>query len=120
MYEGFYNLAMPPFHNTPNSRFFFETEQHREALAKLEYTVRNRRGFALVTGEIGSGKTTLIRTLMRRLPRLRLDDADNVSWRRTFTLRGLTELTRRIGDEVVALRRGCEEGFSLGAGRQLD
>jgi len=67
MYEAFYNLATAPFHNTPNPRFFFETEQHREALAKLEYTVRNRRGFALVTGEVGSGKTTLTRTLVRRL-----------------------------------------------------
>ena len=67
MYENFYNLAVAPFSNTPNSRFFFETEQHREALAKLEYTVRNRRGFALITGEIGSGKTTLTRTLIRRL-----------------------------------------------------
>ena len=67
MYERFYNLTTLPFHNTPNSRFFFETEQHREALAKLEYTVRNRRGFALITGEVGSGKTTLTRTLLRRL-----------------------------------------------------
>ena len=67
MYENFYNLAVSPFNNTPNSRFFFETEQHREALAKLEYTVRNRRGFALVTGEIGAGKTTITRTLIRRL-----------------------------------------------------
>ncbi len=67
MYENYYNLAIGPFNNTPNSRFFFETEQHREALAKLEYTVRNRRGFALITGEIGSGKTTLTRTLIRRL-----------------------------------------------------
>ena len=67
MYEAYYNLACPPFHNTPNPRFFFETDQHREALAKLEYTVRNRRGFALVTGEIGSGKTTLTRTLIRRI-----------------------------------------------------
>ncbi len=67
MYDEYYNLACPPFHNTPNSRFFFETDQHKEALAKLEYTVRNRRGFALVTGDIGSGKTTLSRTLVRRL-----------------------------------------------------
>ncbi len=67
MYESFYNLAMAPFANTPNSRFFFETEQHKEALAKLEYTVNNRRGFALITGEIGAGKTTLSRTLVRRL-----------------------------------------------------
>ncbi len=67
MYEEYYNLVCPPFHNTPNSRFFFETDQHKEALAKLEYTVRNRRGFALITGDIGSGKTTLSRTLIHRL-----------------------------------------------------
>jgi general secretion pathway protein A len=67
MYETFYNLATAPFQNTPNARFFFATEQHKEALAKLEYTVRHRRGFALVTGEIGAGKTTLIRTLLHRL-----------------------------------------------------
>lgn len=67
MYETYYNLVTAPFNNTPNPRFFFETEQHKEALAKLEYTVRNKRGFALITGEIGSGKTTLTRTLIRRL-----------------------------------------------------
>lgn len=67
MYESFYNLATSPFQNTPNARFFFETEQHREALAKLQYTVANRRGFALITGEIGSGKTTLSRTLISRI-----------------------------------------------------
>lgn len=67
MYENYYNLACAPFQNTPNSRFFFESDQHKEALAKLEYTVRNRRGFALVTGDIGSGKTTLTRTLIKRI-----------------------------------------------------
>ena len=67
MYETYYNLILPPFQNTPNSRFFFETDHHREALAKLEYTVVHRRGFAMVTGDIGSGKTTLTRTLLRRL-----------------------------------------------------
>lgn len=67
MYEKYFNLTMAPFHNTPNPRFFFETDQHKEALAKLDFVVRNRRGFALVTGDIGAGKTTLTRTLIRKL-----------------------------------------------------
>lgn len=65
MYETFFGLILPPFQNTPNVRFFFETDQHREALAKLQYVVANRNGFALVTGEIGAGKTMLTRKLIR-------------------------------------------------------
>ncbi|HAI10201.1 MAG TPA: hypothetical protein DCM28_00750, partial [Phycisphaerales bacterium] len=61
MYEAFYGFDVLPFSNTPNARFFYQSEQHNEALAKLVYTVQNRRGIALVTGQIGCGKTMLIR-----------------------------------------------------------
>lgn len=67
MYEAFYGFDVLPFANTPNARFFYQSEQHNEALAKLVYTVQNRRGIALVTGQIGCGKTMLIRALMQRL-----------------------------------------------------
>lgn len=67
MYEAFYGFEVLPFTNTPNARFFYQSEQHAEALAKLVYTVQNRRGIALITGQIGCGKTMLIRSMMQRL-----------------------------------------------------
>lgn len=66
MYESFYNLTMMPFENTPDPRFFFQSEQHREALAAIEYTIRMRKGFVLITGDIGSGKTTVGRAMCDR------------------------------------------------------
>ena len=59
MYKTFYHLNWRPFEATPDPRFFFASEQHREALAAVEYTIRMRKGIVLVTGEIGSGKTTV-------------------------------------------------------------
>lgn len=67
MYESFYNLKMMPFENTPDPRFFFQSEQHREALAAIEYTIRMRKGFVLITGDIGSGKTTVGRAMCERV-----------------------------------------------------
>ncbi|MEM9789662.1 MAG: AAA family ATPase [Planctomycetota bacterium] len=66
MYEAFYKLQRLPFENTPDPRFFFASEQHREALAAIEYTIRLRKGIVLVTGDIGSGKTTVGRTMLQR------------------------------------------------------
>ncbi len=66
MYESFFNLSMMPFENTPDPRFFFQSEQHREALAAIEYTIRMRKGFVLITGDIGSGKTTVGRAMCER------------------------------------------------------
>ncbi len=67
MYDSFYNLKMMPFENTPDPRFFFQSEQHREALAAIEYTIRMRKGFVLITGDIGSGKTTVGRAMCERI-----------------------------------------------------
>lgn len=66
MYESFYNFEVLPFENTPDPRFFYASEQHREALAAIEYTIRMRKGIVLVTGQVGSGKTTVGRTMLHR------------------------------------------------------
>jgi len=67
MYEKFYGLREPPFNLTPDSRFLFLSHHHREAMAALLYGIRERKGFTLLTGEIGSGKTTLCRALVKEL-----------------------------------------------------
>src|SRR5690606_17887876 len=66
MYHQFYAFDISPFENTRNPRLFFASEQHREALAAIEYTIRLRKGIVLVTGDVGSGKTTVCRTLQER------------------------------------------------------
>lgn len=66
MYDAFYDLHSMPFENTPDPRFFYASEQHREALAAVEYTIRLRKGIVLVTGDIGSGKTTVGKTMLQR------------------------------------------------------
>ena len=67
MYLGFYGLRETPFAPTPDPKFLFQSARHREALAQLIYGVRERKGFIVLTGEIGTGKTTLLRTLIERL-----------------------------------------------------
>ena len=69
MYLQFYGLREAPFSPTPDPKFLFQSTRHREALAQLLYGVRERKGFIVLTGEIGTGKTTLLRTLLARLDR---------------------------------------------------
>ncbi|MFQ5411405.1 MAG: AAA family ATPase, partial [Phycisphaerae bacterium] len=66
MYCEFFGLKTAPFNNTPDPRFFYNTPDHEEALASLIYAVEQRKGFVLVTGEVGSGKTLLSRLLLNR------------------------------------------------------
>jgi general secretion pathway protein A len=67
MYLTFYGLREAPFSPTPDPKFLFQSARHREALAQLIYGVRERKGFIVLSGEIGTGKTTLLRTLLERL-----------------------------------------------------
>ena len=75
MYEEFYELKEKPFNLTPDPRFFFLSENHREAFEHLLYGIREREGFILITGEVGTGKTTLCRTLLNHIESQATDTA---------------------------------------------
>jgi general secretion pathway protein A len=67
VYLAFYGLKEKPFNSTPDPRFLYLTPGHREALSQLVYGVQEHKGFMVLTGEVGTGKTTLLRTLLTRL-----------------------------------------------------
>src|SRR5580692_7271638 len=69
MYKAFYNLNRNPFEITPDPSFLFPTKRHNEALAALYYGVRRHKGFVVLTGEVGTGKTLLLRCLLQLLKR---------------------------------------------------
>ncbi len=69
MYEHFYSLKQKPFNLTPDSHFLYLSKQHRDALSHLLYGIRERKGFILISGEVGAGKTTLCRSLIREIER---------------------------------------------------
>ncbi|MBX3395230.1 MAG: AAA family ATPase [Phycisphaerae bacterium] len=67
MYFEYFGLTTSPFNNTPDPRFFYNTPDHEEALASLLYAVEERKGFVLVSGEVGAGKTLLSRMVLNRV-----------------------------------------------------
>lgn len=67
IYLDFYGLAREPFGATPDPDFLYLTHGHREALAQLVYAIQERKGFMLLTAEVGTGKTTLLRALQQEL-----------------------------------------------------
>ena len=69
MYKSFYRLKTPPFEITPDPAFLFPTARHNEALASLYYGVTSHRGFVVLTGEAGTGKTLIVRSLLGLLQR---------------------------------------------------
>jgi general secretion pathway protein A len=69
VYKTFYKLKLNPFEITPDPSFLFSTPRHNEALASLYYGVRARKGFVVLTGEVGTGKTMLVRCVLELLRR---------------------------------------------------
>lgn len=65
MYEAFFNLNESPFGTTPDPRFLYKGKSHREALAYLAYGVFRKKGFLAISGEVGIGKTTIIRAFVQ-------------------------------------------------------
>lgn len=68
MYLSFFGLKERPFSIAPDPRYLFMSQRHKEALAHLAYGIRHGAGFVLLTGEVGTGKTTICRQILRKLP----------------------------------------------------
>lgn len=68
MYEKYFYLKEKPFNVTPDPRFLYLSAKHREAIDLLSFGITERKGFIVLTGEVGTGKTTLLRALLERLP----------------------------------------------------
>lgn len=84
MYEEYFGFAEAPFQITPDPRFLFMTRSHRDAMAYLTYAIRERKGIAVLTGEVGVGKTLMVRTLLDQLPP-EVETAVVMNARLTFT-----------------------------------
>jgi type II secretory pathway predicted ATPase ExeA len=69
MYEDYYGFTEKPFSLTPDPKFLFKSESHASAFDLLQYSIRRREGFSVITGDIGTGKTTLCRALLEQIDR---------------------------------------------------
>jgi len=72
MYLSYYGFTKEPFHITPDPEFFFMSPSHKEALAAVVYGVEKGLGFVAMTGEVGTGKTTILRAYLERIRRTRI------------------------------------------------
>ncbi len=79
MYREFYNLTGRPFQLTPDHRFFFESNGHKRALSYLLYGIKAGEGFIVITGDVGTGKTTLLNALSDELQNKRIVTAKVVT-----------------------------------------
>lgn len=79
MYEAFFGFTAKPFQLNPDPQFYFGSQQHRRAMAFAEYGLHQSEGFIVITGEVGAGKTTLVRNLLARIDPNRVVAANLVS-----------------------------------------
>ena len=108
VYNRFYGFRENPFNPTPDSSFFFPSPKHQSALDALVYAVKQRKGFVVVTGEVGSGKTTVGRKLLRQLgPNMKTAVVTHTS----LTPKGI--LTLILDDLGVEFRDGSKASLLM-------
>jgi general secretion pathway protein A len=121
MYRQYYGLLRSPFEMTPDPAFLYLGEAHREGLATLVYGVKARKGFVLLTGEVGTGKTTLLHALLAQLEASttaaflfnpRLDPLD--FFRVLFDEYGIEEKCSTKAEYLLALNRFLIERLEKG------
>lgn len=110
MYLDFYGFKEQPFSTTPDPKFLYPSPGHREALAQVSYGVQQNKGFIVLTGEVGTGKTTLIHALRRRL-----DDSTAVAFlfNSTLSFDGILEYVLEEFGVAKAGRTPAQQLFAL-------
>lgn len=101
MYQSYYGLTEMPFHITPDPKFLYLSPPHHEALQHLKYGVAERKGFIVLVGEVGCGKTTLCRKFLSDLDPARYDTALILNPRLTET-QMLKAILNELGEEKLA------------------
>lgn len=125
MYQGYYGLTEMPFHITPDPKFLYLSPPHQEALQHLRYGVKERKGFIVLVGEVGCGKTTLCRQFLTELSPTHYDTALILNPRLTetqmlkaiLTELGETHLARSKNDLVAQMNKVLLE--RIAAGREI-
>ncbi len=122
MYQSFYGFREMPFNITPDPRFLYLSPTHQEALQHLKYGVSERKGFIVLVGEVGCGKTTICRRFLNELDPARFDTALILNPRVTetqmlkaiLTELGETKLGRSQNDLVAQMNRVLLDRISKG------
>src|SRR6266496_3512452 len=114
MYKNFFKLRRNPFEITPDPSFLFPTRRHNEALAALYYGVRRHKGFVVMTGEVGTGKTLLVRCLLQLL------QGSNVAYAYLFNSRlSPVEFLQYVAGDLLPLYPGKNKSELLLDRRRL-
>jgi general secretion pathway protein A len=101
MYQSYYGLTEMPFHITPDPKFLYLSDTHQEALQHLKYGVTEKKGFIVLVGEVGCGKTTLCRKFLNELDHNRYDSALVLNPRVTET-QMLKAILTELGEPNIA------------------
>src|SRR5207344_3234028 len=114
MYESYYGFVEKPFSLTPDPKFLYRSPSHAGAFALLQYAIRRREGFVVITGDIGTGKTTLCRAL--------LEEIDRTTYTALVLNPFLSEddLLKRILQDFGAVSRDEVKGGALGGASKQD
>ena len=110
MYESFYGLSGKPFQLNPDPAFFFGSRGHNRAFAYLQYGLYQGEGFIVITGEVGAGKTTIVRSLLEQLDRTKVVAAQIVS-----TQLDADDMLRAVGVAFGLPVRNVSKAMLLGS-----
>src|SRR5512133_117349 len=108
MYTSYYGFRIKPFQLKPDPNFFFDSKGHKRAYAYLEYGLYQGEGFIVITGEVGAGKTTIVRNLLAHLDQGKVVAAHLVS-----TMLDADDLVRSVCAAFGLATKGTDKGSLL-------